>query len=725
MLRAHKPEVSGKQQPAEDKRKSKSFVLWLTAFGCALAGLLLWLWLWQLVWGATQWLGMALALTATICYLLASFLTIPLLKTTLVTAGNLCTALAIATSLSLGAFLPFRLADFVSPALGRFGGAGALAILAILHLIRGLYLRKSWLLDIAFFCGIGAAWVTVNTIAQASFPPAPTSADQWAFLLGLLFWLGLGCGLVAFALSFVSGWHWLARCLWRWSLAGSLGGLALSLYFQQNEVVLRSGILLAVSVLALLLIFFMKRPRTSGGKAGWLKQPGAVLLILVGLAILYISVGEQLETFFARNTLERYAQKSWWWILGDARFQQQPGGQNSPQSVGVISGLVSDEEGKPLEGANVVVADPTGFTWRATSGPDGRYSVAGVTAGHYLPMAARTGYMDAVSTGDGPLGRWREVASVRQGQNTHNIDFVMKQRQPYRVVPGKSLTLSQYTDTFRDNPVPSPALRRTFSFENDGLQKAGLVYEPIPYRGPGPFPILFIVYPGPANAWEGVSIPLAAQGFVVIAYQPELFGPHPERGMNLKGDVSDLLQLYNYAKAGQFSQRGDPQRVVITGGSVSTAYTYLLLREIETSSASDKAALKGAIAYGGLADLYRYHYDWERGALYIDPGIQDLENLLVAFGRPDTAPELYMLFSPLYHLQPGALPPLLLVHTSKDSIVPVNQTELLVAEMERLKMPQKAIIYPNIEHYLDTSKPDPAQRDMLEKTIEFVKEVTK
>ncbi len=208
------------------------------------------------------------------------------------------------------------------------------------------------------------------------------------------------------------------------------------------------------------------------------------------------------------------------------------------------------------------------------------------------------------------------------------------------------------------------------------------------------------------------------------AYQPELFGPHPERGLNLRGDLKDLLELYSYAKAGYFSDRSDPQKLVITSGSVSTAYTYLLLREVENSSPTDKTALKGGIAYGGLSDLYRYRYDWARGALYIDPGIQDLETMLVALGRPDLRPEIYMLFSPVFHLQPGSLPPMLLVHTSKDTIVPVYQNTLLVNALEKLKLPYQSIIYQDIEHYLDTSKPDADQRNMLEKTIQFLKEVT-
>lgn len=723
MLKLTRPDLSGQVQPDQGNQtpKGKVFLRELAAWGLALMGLASALGLWLLLFNAAQWFSLAFALLAAACYLAAYFARPPLLRSSLTRAGHLGVVLSTGAATGLGAFLPFGVADILSPALGRFGGLAGLALLAVLHLVRGIFYKKSGLLDLALFSGIGAVWVALNTASQASFPPAPSTREDWAGLLNWLFLLGLVSGVLALALSFLKNWRWAARSFWRWSVACSLGGLTLAVYFQQAEVALRCGLVLAAGVVLLVLLAWRNRPQIAlrAGVKGGLVQVGAVLLIILGLVALYLPLAEQLETVLLRNTLERYAQKGWAGLTGEYKFPIQG------EAAGIVTGTVKDGQGKPIARANVVVSDPTGFSWTASSDAEGHYAVNGVPPGHYLPMAARAGYLDVGAAGNGPLGAWRMVASVRGGQTTANIDFVMKQREPYRVVPGNTLKLDQFGETSRDNPVPSRVLRRTFTFENEGLQKAGIVYEPTADRGPGPFPILLIVYPGPANGWEGVSVPLAAQGFVVVAYQPELFGPHPERGLNLRGDVKDLIELYNYAKAGYFSERGDPQKVVITGGSVSTVYTYLLMREIETSSAQEKAALKGGIAYGGLADLYRYRYDWHRGTLYIDPGIQDLETMLVAFGRPDLRPEIYMLFSPVYHLEPGSLPPMLVVHTSKDTIVPINQNTLLVGVMERLKLTHKAIVYPDIEHYLDTSKPDPAQRDMLDKTIDYLKEVTR
>jgi fermentation-respiration switch protein FrsA (DUF1100 family) len=706
--------------------KAKVFLPPLLPWGLALVGLLVSLLLWRLLLNAAQWFSLAYALAAAACYLASPFFKQPLLKAALNRAGSLCAILSICAALGLGAFLPPAAAGFLSPALGRFGGLAGLAVLAALHLGRAMRFNKSGRLALAIFCATGAAWVALNTATQANFPPPPTSKDEWAGLLAGLLGLAVSGGVAGLLLNFRPETRWAAPACLRWSLASSLVGLALAGYFQQGLIALGCGLWLAALV-SLALLFVRRGSGTSGttplnlNRKTGLKEAGLTVILILGIGLLYLPVGEQLETVLLRNTLEHYAQQGWAALSGQKPFDVM---KASGADAGSITGRVTDNQGQPLAGANLVVSDPTGYTWTATSDISGHYTLSGVAASHYLPVAARAGYLDAVAVGAGPLGPWRMVASVRAGQTTANVDFVMQPRQPYRVAPGNSLKLDQFSQTSRDYPVPSQVLRRTFSFERAGLQKSGIAYEPLPEQGPGPFPILLIVYPGPANAWEGVSIPLAAQGFVVIAYQPELFGPHPERGLDLRGDVEDLLELYSYAKAGYFSDRSDPQKVVVTSGSVSTAYTYLLLREIETSSPADKAALKGGIAYGGLADLYRYRYDWARGALYIDPGIQDLETMLVALGRPDLRPEIYLLFSPVFHLQPGSLPPMLLVHTTKDTIVPVYQNTLLVNALEKQHLPYKSVIYQDIEHYLDTSKPDPDQRDMLEKTIEFLKAAT-
>jgi hypothetical protein len=364
MLKLPGLNVADQSAQGQENKSDKILLKSLAAGGLAVAGVLLSLWLWQILFGAAQWFSLAFALIAAACYLTAYFLKRPLLlKATLTGAGSFCTILAIGAGLGLGAFLPFWLADFLCPALGRFGGLAGLALLAVLHLGRSLVFRKSRLLDLALFCGIGAAWVAVNTTAQASFPPAPSTKADWASLLSLLFWSGLISGLLGLLLSFLKEWRWTARTFWHWSLACTLAGLALAVYFQQGDLALRCGLVLIVLAVALGLLFRRAnpKPRSVPLIKFCLLQVGVVILLVLGLAALYLPLGEQLETVLLRNTLERYVQKTWSGVSGGYKANE------AGKPAGTISGLVKDEQGKPLAGANVVVSDPAGFSWTAVS----------------------------------------------------------------------------------------------------------------------------------------------------------------------------------------------------------------------------------------------------------------------------------------------------------------------------------------------------------------------
>ena len=123
----------------------------------------------------------------------------------------------------------------------------------------------------------------------------------------------------------------------------------------------------------------------------------------------------------------------------------------------------------------------------------------------------------------------------------------------------------------------------------------------------------------------------------------------------------------------------------------------------------------------GLFDFYTFRRSWESGEIVIDPGISELEYLLIALGRPDTRPELYLRFSPRYDLGPASLPPTLLVHADKDIIVPVAQSKLADTGLSAVGIAHTLLLYPNLEHYLDIGKRDPAQLDMLERTLAFLR----
>ncbi len=681
---------------------------------CLAAGILTgWLILWRLASNAAGWFAPATALLGLVCWYLT--FVYPIQKRAISRIGLKLAAwaaiwLAIGASFSLGAFLPAGVAEWVSPVMGKFGSNVALWGLAIgiaLPVFSGLVRRwRGVLLDLAMLCGLAALWVGQQTELQAAFPPPPLALANLGHRFDFIFWAILVFTLLAivgyFARRFLADNLFYVSWLWRWAALLSLVGLAASVALN-NYGWYRFALLVMVLLVVGFYQIYTRRDSTLVKKA--LKTGGWFLLMLVGTAIAYFTVTEDLEVVLLRNTAERYTLQFWRSISGDERFATKP--------TGTLSGQVMDEHGQALSGAAVIVATVSGQAFTAYSGGDGYYTIVNVPEGNYLPMAIQAGYDYAPTDKFG--GR---VATIRPGQTTDKVTFRLAHTiAAFDAVSSKEdygLKIGAPTSINKENPVPTTAIRRDFTFERGGkLLDGGIIHEPPLAMGNGPFPILLIVYPGEAAAWEGVSVPLAANGYVVVSY-------FPRRLLDLQGDTDDLNVLMRLTLSGKFSARADTSKMVLVGGSVSTVYTYLMTRELENSQS--RQALKGGIKYGGLVDLFRYRYIWEQGnRIVIDPGISALEYMLIAFGRPDTRPELYLRFSPLYNLQTNSLPPILMVHNKIDEIVPVEQTERMDERLQQLNIPRQTLIYPNLKHYLDTSHPDPAQADMLNQTLAFLK----
>lgn len=73
-------------------------------------------------------------------------------------------------------------------------------------------------------------------------------------------------------------------------------------------------------------------------------------------------------------------------------------------------------------------------------------------------------------------------------------------------------------------------------------------------------------------------------------------------------------------------------------------------------------------------------------------------------GTPETVPDLYALFSPSTHVQPGC-PPTLLIQGKDDVIAPVNATNLLFEQLVASGVPAVNIVFPHAEHGFDLTLP--------------------
>ena len=91
--------------------------------------------------------------------------------------------------------------------------------------------------------------------------------------------------------------------------------------------------------------------------------------------------------------------------------------------------------------------------------------------------------------------------------------------------------------------------------------------------------------------------------------------------------------------------------------------------------------------------------------------------MMAAMGPPDTGADLYLRLSVIEHLD--RLPPTLIVHGSGDTLVQTNQSERLAERLRANGQPHELQLYTGMEHYLDASKPDPSNADLLARTLAF------
>lgn len=369
---------------------------------------------------------------------------------------------------------------------------------------------------------------------------------------------------------------------------------------------------------------------------------------------------------------------------------------------GAITGHVVERDGRPIAGAVVLVSTMDGAVHRAMTDASGAYTLAGLPAGLYTPMAAKSGYMDAF-----PANRrhqflaWRIAAiHVHGGETGRDIRFTLQRATAQPVALPTDLALGPVETRQSDLPTAVASHARTVTFTRGGKRLTDLaVYEPV--AGSGPLPVLLAIYPGTPASWDRVSVPLAAQGYVVLAI-------FPTRGLDLEADMDDTAAFVALARAGQISPRADMTRLGILGGSFTSLHVYRWLER--------EGGVRGAVVLGGIADLFTYRLDWERGLLDLPPEVGDIDSALMALGTPDHRPEQYVRYSAAFH--PDRLPPLLLAHGAKDHIVPTHQTTDFAAVLTVHGKPVETHYYPNMEHYFaDASDAD--TQDLYNATVAF------
>jgi hypothetical protein len=369
------------------------------------------------------------------------------------------------------------------------------------------------------------------------------------------------------------------------------------------------------------------------------------------------------------------------------------------EAPGSIAGTVRSSPDLPVAGAVVLVASPLGHTYTTESGPDGRYRIAGVPPGRYVPVAGKRGYDDALNQTCLAGLCFKHGVLVRSGHEAQETLILPPADLP-AVVLDDSLVVSPTVEVEVGAPFPSRSLRTRFTFERTGLRVNDCwLYEP--REGAGPFPTVVLVLPGPVMSWEIVPVPFAAEGFSVLAI-------YPLRGIDIDEDATDILTALEYLRQGRIPSRADTERLGLIGASFTSLHTWRLLGMTDEMDVT--------LVLGGMADGFAFRHDVETGVAHTRP---PFDQVLTALGFPNSSPELYFRYSVMFHLE--GLPPVCLLHGMDDELSPFSQSVRLAAEFERRGHPHEFYAYEGLRHYFSTSADNATTQQMFHDSVECLR----
>jgi pimeloyl-ACP methyl ester carboxylesterase len=414
-------------------------------------------------------------------------------------------------------------------------------------------------------------------------------------------------------------------------------------------------------------------------RKGWVIATLGLVVILFWLA-----TTDNIRIWPYRNTLQYYALTGWWQQVG----YPQPGEPST------LQGIVRNEQGQPIAGAWVLASRWDGTAYRARSKADGSFTIANIPAGPYRPVAGAIGYENVLLAG---TWGWLTVDPTTPTSVTVTLPA-----EPVRqVAPGTNLTFSQTTIATCPGPIQATAQRQTINFASGGQpNQPAFYYTPVTTTQSSRLPALLADYPGPADSWECASLPLAAAGYAVVAVGPAY-------SLELEADIDELARYVQFIRAGQFLG-SDGSKLAILGGSYSGLHVQRLMQR--------EPQLEAAVLLGPPADLFDMRRRLEDRS-FIPPF--GLDQAIVALGLPDREPLRYWKYSGAYHIRPD-LPPLLIMHSRTDEVVPYQQSELFANNLKEVGLQPEVHFFEGASHYLLAEGADQDTLEIYRLTLEFL-----
>jgi hypothetical protein len=417
----------------------------------------------------------------------------------------------------------------------------------------------------------------------------------------------------------------------------------------------------------------------------WMRL-GLGLLLLLVLGLLAAS---RTPTGAAVVNVVEYRLRAWWWSLTG-----QP--SYDPTRTGSFSGTIRTADGEPLPNAVALVSSVRGEVYQARSDVAGAYRVDGVPPGRYVPMSGAWGFAET----NGP------ALTISVGQERAGVDFTLARYQPLPVAP-TALTVGPTYLAASDFPTPLTAHRIPFTFTLDSLViEGGQFY--VPATITQTLPTIFIIYPSPAINWSNVSAAMAHEGFALITV-----GPDADRGLDIEGHVRDFRAVFDLWQAGRFAALApgatlDYNRWLLMSGSFGSLMLFRALRDLPPPPA--------IVSVGGISDAFLGIQSLYSTELKIPP---PYDTYVAALGQPDRDPAFFFGYSPLFYAD--HLPPIFIIHSYGDEVIPYNQATVLSAALDAHQAPHETLLYHDTTHYLDAYNPTESTYLVFQRAMAFAR----
>jgi len=243
--------------------------------------------------------------------------------------------------------------------------------------------------------------------------------------------------------------------------------------------------------------------------------------------------------------------------------------------------------------------------------------------------------------------------------------------------------------------VDAPAgVTSHFLFPTSGSSAEAYLTRP---AGPGPFPLMILLHGHTLGSMGGAEtvvpeaeafasdlcyagLAVSLPGYGETEVRP---GTDPKITLNVVLDAASLVEKLPWI---------DSKRLYLCGFSRGAFFTSLLANQIE--------GIEGIVLHSGAYDLNRLYQEtpWFRSML--NPSGERNPKLM------SILPEV-----------PTWYAPTLVLHGEKDSLVSVQQANLLRDSLEAAKKPYRFVLYPNSGHRLP-------QEDVRKKAAAFLKEIS-